>query len=214
MTSYHLHVHNQHLELLPHKSIYWQNTSTLILSDLHLGKTAHFRKNGLPLPANSGIQDLLSLEQLLLEKRPKRLLILGDLFHSTYNSDWEHFGELRSKFDYIQFDLVPGNHDILHKKHYDRFDIQLLPDWLQEEKLVFSHIPMEVDSTLLNISGHIHPGFCLEGKARNYLTLPCFYLHNHTLLLPAFGKLTGLSRMPKPKEAQVFVVAGKAVHKI
>lgn len=214
MSSYHLHLLDQHLELLPHKSIFWRNKNTLILSDLHLGKASHFRKHGLALPQESGMQDLLLLESLLTETQPERLLILGDLFHSTYNTDWEHFGELRQKFDYIPFDLVPGNHDILQKKHYERFNISFLPNFVEEESLIFSHVPMEVEKGRLNISGHIHPGFYLEGKARNSLKLPCFYMHGQMLILPAFGKLTGLKMMAKPKEAEVFVVTGKAVHKI
>jgi metallophosphoesterase superfamily enzyme len=40
------------------RALFWKETSALILSDLHLGKTAHFRKNGIPLPANIILEDL------------------------------------------------------------------------------------------------------------------------------------------------------------
>ena len=78
------------LELLPQKAIYWHDTQTLIVSDLHLGKASHFRKHGLPIPMESGIDDLQQLGLLLDIYKPQRLLILGDLFHSDYNQEWEY----------------------------------------------------------------------------------------------------------------------------
>lgn len=214
MSSYPLEIHTQHFDLLPQKCIHWRNKNTLLISDLHLGKAGHFRKNGLFLPQESGMADLILLEKLLLEFKPTRLLILGDLFHSVYNPDWEHFGELRKRFAHIVFDLVPGNHDILHKQHYTRFDITFLPTIVKEEHFVFSHIPMEVEGPFLNVSGHVHPGFYLEGKARNSVRLPCFYLHDKNLILPAFGQLTGLSLVQKKENTGIYVSTGKSVLKI
>src|SRR5690606_2589024 len=109
-----IQLHNHTFHLLSSKAVLWDDKKTLMLSDLHLGKAAHFRKHGLALPYASGLADLQVLEQLLLEHKPERLLILGDLFHSSYNADWEHFGNLRNRFPQINFELVPGNHDILH----------------------------------------------------------------------------------------------------
>ena len=40
----------EQLTLNQYRSIFWDKEKSLILSDLHLGKTAHFRKNGIALP--------------------------------------------------------------------------------------------------------------------------------------------------------------------
>ena len=40
--------------LHPFGSLYWKDKNILLISDLHLGKISHFRKNGLAIP-NSAI---------------------------------------------------------------------------------------------------------------------------------------------------------------
>ncbi len=214
MKSYHLYLKEQHFELLPHKSVFWHEKKTLILSDLHLGKTGHFRKHGLSLPPESGMKDLVALKKLLHDFQPSRLLILGDLFHSEYNQDWDHFGTLRQEFPAVRFDLVPGNHDILPTSYYTQFGISFLSSKVEEGQFVFSHVPFVAEQGLITISGHIHPGFYMEGRAKHAVRLPCFYFLDDVLLLPAFGKLTGLKMMPKTPKAEIFVVAGASVHKI
>jgi DNA ligase-associated metallophosphoesterase len=214
MKSYALTLGKHQMELHPCKFLFWKTKSTLILSDIHLGKAAHFRKHGVSLPANSGTKDLVLLHRLLSDFQPNRLLILGDLFHSEHNDDWEYFGKLRRTFPFIRFELVPGNHDLLEAHHYTQHGITVLPAIVKEEEFVFSHEPIPVEDPFINICGHVHPGHYMEGKGKNGLRLPCFYFHKQTLLLPAFGKLTGLYCMPKHKTAQVFVVAGSSVLKV
>lgn len=206
-----LTIHDHTFELLPQKAIYWQDAQTLILADAHLGKAAHFRKNGMAIPRESGMEDLLQLDFLLNLYSPKRLLILGDLFHSTYNQEWEYFGALRKNHAETAFHLVRGNHDILKEYHYSKYDIELHAKVLKENDFIFSHDAVSVKENQFIISGHIHPGFVLEGKGRQRLTLPCFYKKNNTLVMPAFGWLTGLAHMPNDKSAEVFVVTEEKV---
>ena len=33
------------------RALYWKKENALIISDLHVGKSAHFRKNGIAIPA-------------------------------------------------------------------------------------------------------------------------------------------------------------------
>jgi metallophosphoesterase superfamily enzyme len=54
----------------------------LILSDLHLGKTAHFRKNGIPLPANIILEDLKRLSILIDHFKPEKIIVVGDFLHA------------------------------------------------------------------------------------------------------------------------------------
>jgi len=209
-----LYINNTVLELLPQKAIYWRNTQTLIVSDLHLGKASHFRKHGLAIPMESGTDDLQQLDLLLDAYKPKRLLILGDLFHSDYNQEWEYFGALRRKYTNIIFELVRGNHDILKVHHYEKYDITLHEKTLSENNFIFAHDFVTLENHEFLISGHIHPGFVLHGKGRQKITLPCFYKKKNTLVMPAFGRLTGLAHMSHAEDAEVFVLTEEAVHRM
>ncbi|MGN6647324.1 MAG: ligase-associated DNA damage response endonuclease PdeM [Cytophaga sp.] len=209
-----LTIHEQIFELLPQKAMYWRDAQTLIISDLHLGKASHFRKNGMAIPMDSAMEDLQQLDFLLNTYSPKRLLILGDLFHSEYNQEWELFGALRRKYASIVFQLVRGNHDILKDHHYEKYDIEMHANTLHEHDFIFSHDKVAVKEKQFCITGHIHPGFVLSGKGRQSITLPCFYKKKNTLVMPAFGWLTGLAHMPYDKTAEVFVLTEEAVHRI
>ena len=41
-----LQIKQQRIKLLPEGAAYWVNTKSLLIADAHLGKIAHFRKNG------------------------------------------------------------------------------------------------------------------------------------------------------------------------
>jgi DNA ligase-associated metallophosphoesterase len=209
-----LNIHDQIFELLPQKAIYWSDAQTLIVADVHLGKASHFRKNGLAIPMESGMDDLQQLDFLLKAYKPKRLLILGDLFHSEYNQEWEFFGALRRTYSEIVFHLVRGNHDILKEHHYEKYAIEVHAKVLKENDFIFSHDEIPLKEKQFLFTGHIHPGFVLYGKGRQSITLPCFYKKKNALIMPAFGWLTGLAQMPAEKNAEVFVVTEEAVHRI
>ena len=197
--------------LCPQKAILWKSQSTLLLSDLHLGKINHFRKAGIPVPSKANDHNLEIFIDLINTCKPKRIVCLGDLFHSHYNTEWEVFGEVVKHFSEIQFELVLGNHDIMGKYQYLRKGITL-HDSLRIGKFILTHHPMvEVPEETYNITGHIHPGVSLRGKGRQSMTLPCFYFGNNQAYLPAFGKFTGLARIAPRKEDKVYIVAENKV---
>ena len=49
------------LWLSPGRSIFWEEKKSLIISDLHFGKTGHFRKSGIAIPQAVYKQDLQRL---------------------------------------------------------------------------------------------------------------------------------------------------------
>lgn len=197
----------EQFSLYPQKAIFWISQQTLLLSDLHLGKINHFRRAGIPVPAKANDHNLESLIDLIAACKPKRIICLGDLFHSHYNAEWEAFGEVVKHFSSIAFELVQGNHDIMGKYQYSRKGIRV-HDSLQIGKFLLTHHPLEtVPEGMYNIAGHIHPGVSLRGRGRQAITLPCFYFSAKQALLPAFGKFTGLAKIAPAKEDKVFVVA-------
>ena len=45
-----IEIKNNRFTLHPSGGVYWIDKKTLLLADIHLGKVAHFRKNGIPVP--------------------------------------------------------------------------------------------------------------------------------------------------------------------
>ena len=45
-----IELQGEELILTNKRAMYWAAQKALILSDLHVGKTAHFRKHGIPIP--------------------------------------------------------------------------------------------------------------------------------------------------------------------
>jgi DNA ligase-associated metallophosphoesterase len=192
--------------LRPQKAIVWHRHQVLLLADLHLGKVNHFRRSGIAVPTRANDRNLEIIVDLINATRPTRVICLGDLFHSHYNTEWEVFGELVSHFRAVSFELVLGNHDILSDHQYERKGIRVY-DKLQLDHIIMTHHPLEsIDEGCYNLAGHIHPGVHLRGKGRQSLILPCFYFGKKQGLLPAFGMFTGLARIVPRKEEKVFAI--------
>lgn len=193
------------------KAIFWEKEQLLLISDVHLGKAGHFRKSGVPVPAHVHFGDLVRLSALIKTYEPVRVVFLGDLFHSDYNQDWDHFCDWLERYSSVNFTLIRGNHDILYKIDYINAGIELI-DELRLSPFSFTH-EKEL-SDLYNFSGHLHPSVRLRGQARQSLNLPCFYFSDRHALMPAFGTFTGYVAIEPARSDQVFVVAEKQVIKV
>lgn len=193
------------LYLLPEKAIYWKDRGLLLIADLHLGKTTHFRKNGMAVPPQTANRNWKKLHQLFRLHQPQRVCFLGDLFHSTENKEWTVFGELTQSYPDIQFELVMGNHDILEASAYQALGFEVFQENKVEGPFILTHEPLN-EPELYNLCGHIHPGVKLSGKGRQRLRAACFYFGEKQGILPAFGSFTGLAKIPVKKQDQVFVI--------
>ncbi|HEX5655055.1 MAG TPA: metallophosphoesterase, partial [Chitinophagaceae bacterium] len=114
---------NQRLVLHPSRVLYWEEAAALIISDLHFGKTGHFRKAGIAIPQNVYKEDLQRLVSLLQYFQPGQLIITGDLFHSKANKELELFKKWRQDLSALPIHLVKGNHDILQDQWYEEAGI-------------------------------------------------------------------------------------------
>lgn len=198
--------------LLPQKALFRPKYKQLILCDIHLGKAAHFRKQGIPMPGQSHLKDLDTLHYLINSYKPETVVILGDLFHSKYNREWIWFKSLLMHYTHIQFVLVEGNHDILPEQAYEVQNLMKVAR-LEERQLIFTHHPLE-ESRKFNICGHVHPGLLLQGLARQSVKLPCFYKTRTHLILPAFGNLTGLFLLERESDSEYYLVNANRVVKL
>ena len=207
-------IFGEQMELLPQKAVFWGRERILFLADVHLGKVNHFRRSGIPVPPKANERNLELIIDLVNLTRPDRVICLGDLFHSHYNPEWEVFGELVKHFVKISFELVLGNHDIMSEQQYVRKGI-VVHSTLRIAPFIFTHHPLEeADHEFYNLSGHLHPGVNMRGKARQSVTLPCFYFGENRGLLPAFGTFTGMARIYPKKNGRVFVIVEEKIIEI
>lgn len=206
-------MHKQHFTLLPQRAIYWQQYQALIISDLHIGKAMHFRKEGIAIPKNVFDGDLQTLNDLINAYTPKQLLVVGDMFHSRHNNEITLFQLWRLQYPTLKIVLVKGNHDILSKLHYAELDIDVVHEY-ETDEFIFTHDKCDTDTKKFCFSGHLHPGVRIDGMARQSLKFPCFYFTENHCVLPAFSKFTGLS-IVKPKQGdKVYAIADNQVVKV
>jgi uncharacterized protein len=198
---------DQHLDLLPQKAIFWKEQQALILSDLHIGKITWFRKNGIPLPINAGIENVEKLQFLLANFPVKLVILTGDVFHNEMNLETEQFFEWR-KLVPVPFILVRGNHDPLSFRHPD---FEIYNEEFILDPFVFTHHPSDVADGRSYISGHVHPVFRLHGRGYISARLPCFYKFGDQLILPSFGYFTGGYEISPRPEERVFLISGSKV---
>ncbi|WP_299015898.1 ligase-associated DNA damage response endonuclease PdeM [uncultured Polaribacter sp.] len=186
-------VKNEILQVTNQRVLYWETQKSLILSDLHIGKAAHFQKSGIPIPKSVLTTDLERLKQLIIHFKAENLIIVGDLFHAGYNKDLDEFKTWLQQFNNLKLQLVKGNHDRLSNTIYEKFHIEVFPSQLSINNLKFVHDAVEENEEVFTISGHIHPGVFIKGRGKQRIKLPCFQMSKNQLILPAFSLFTGLN---------------------
>lgn len=206
-----IQIKNQNFILHASGGIYWKEQSVLFVADVHLGKSAHFRKNGSAIPSFTDVENYQKLDLLIQNFAVKRLVFLGDLFHSVYNSSWNAFENWANR-QHFQIDLVVGNHDVIPASYFEKVEVKTHQQ-LSLKKFSCTHHPQKKPE-LFNFCGHLHPGFRLHGSGKQMLKLPCFYLQQNQLILPAFGSFTGHYFITPEVNERVFVVAEDEVFEI
>lgn len=182
----------EELYLLPEKAIYWKSRQSLLVADLHLGKSGHFRKSGIPVPSAVHHHDLQRLSAVFEKFPVTTVYLLGDLFHSIHNNEWEYFSRWRRQYPQVEMHLVKGNHDVLDDQLISEVHLQLHHESLVVAPFFFSHQPVEnLHPEQYCFYGHLHPAVKLRGKGLQSLTFPCFSFGKKSAVLPAFGGFTG-----------------------
>jgi DNA ligase-associated metallophosphoesterase len=203
----------QQLWLSAHRCVFWEEAKTLIVSDLHFGKTGHFRKSGIAVPQAVYKEDLQRLVHLLQYFQPQKLVVVGDLFHSHENKELELFRRWRHDFANLEIHLVKGNHDILHDNWYRQCGIHVTPEELEMDCFRFRH-DMSGPSVSGNhyfFSGHIHPGVRIKGAAKQSLSFPCFYFASSFCVLPAFSRFTGMALVRPADNENIFAIVNNHI---
>ena len=75
-----IQINENHFDLHPSGALYWEEKKTLMLADVHLGKVAHFRKNGIAVPRKAEGAFYEKITLLLNEFEVERLLFFRRSF--------------------------------------------------------------------------------------------------------------------------------------
>lgn len=208
-------VNGEEIWLSADKCFYWDKEKALVLADLHLGKSGHFRKEGVGIPQTVFKEDLHCLLAQVQFFRPEQLIVVGDMFHSRANKELDLFSRWRNDFSALHIQLVKGNHDILKEDWYFQNGIQVHDECLVSGRFLFQHDYdpdcKEVSEDAYLFCGHIHPGISLRGLGRQRLQFPCFYFAERFCALPAFSRFTGFSLVKKQKKDRVFAIVNNDI---
>jgi len=206
-------IQKQHLWLSAERCIFWEEEKSLIVSDLHFGKTGHFRKSGIAVPQNVFKEDLQRLVAQIQHFQPKHLIVVGDFFHSNANKELELFKKWREDFPGISIHLIKGNHDILQEDWYTSCDIKLNEAEMNISDFTFIHditsrisVNGQLSTANYFFSGHIHPGIRISGAGKQSLCFPCFYFGKRYAVLPAFSRFTGVALIEPEENENVFAI--------
>lgn len=205
----------EHLILGGERTLYWENENTLVIADLHVGKTGHFRKAGIGVPAGVYKDDLHRLLAQILFFKAERLIIVGDLTHSIANREMDLFRKWRKDFSSLDVQLAKGNHDILDNRWYEEADIKVHNEPFAIRNFIFVHDVLKpkikTEPGQYVFSGHVHPGVVISGKGRQSLRLPCFYFSSSYCILPAFSRFTGTYSIAPDRNDSVYAIVEKEI---
>ncbi len=202
-------VAGERVQLLPDRALFWPRTETLIVADVHLGKAAAFRRKGVAVPSGGTRDDLDRLECLIEQTRARRLLVLGDLFHTRVSPEEptiDAFDLFREHLPELCFQVIRGNHDRAIERLPAEWRIEWTTGSLFEPPFVFAHEPAP-DARGYVLAGHIHPVVRLRARADS-LRLPVFWFgaESDVGVLPSFGAFTGGYRVSPGAADQVVAV--------
>lgn len=207
-----INVQQETFTLTNQRALFWEEQKALILSDLHIGKTAHFRKNGIALANQIMKNDLERLSILIEYFKPEKFIVVGDLLHAGDNSDVDEFCEWRNQYSDLQFHLIEGNHDRISKKLESKLCLNFKSESLEIDDFMLIH-DFEKKHRKFQITGHIHPGFVINSPVKK-IKLPCFVVTENQLLLPAFSEFTGLDTKNLPQKGRFYVFTDAEIYEI
>lgn len=233
MHSEFFHVHSESFLILSSGAVFWPRLKALLISDLHLAKSGHFRKHGIPVPGFINQEDLLLMERSIDYTNAERCFILGDALHSSANSELWEIIEWRKQVTTPIY-LIPGNHDLLDKDWYQKMSITVLPKHICMHSFGFIHdlqamheplyefqpeterlqLVSSKDAELPHFSGHIHPKVLLQGKGRQKLSMACLWIQKKHIILPAFGSFKGGEHVFPMQGDEIYVLAEQSISKI
>lgn len=194
------------LAALPSGALHWPERALLVVSDLHLGKSARLSSvGGAQLPPYEVRATLERLDADLTQTGARHVICLGDSFDfpglERYLPEedllWLTRLQAGRRWTWIEGNHDPGPID-LGGEH--RAEVTLGP-------LTFRHI---ATTERAEVSGHYHPKIRLQARGAT-LSRPCFLYDSDRLILPAYGAYTGGLACDRPPLATLMAADALAI---
>jgi uncharacterized protein len=172
----------------PSGALWWPDTATLIVADLHLEKGSSFARQGLLLPPYDTRATLGRLAAVIERLRPARIVALGDSFHDDEAADrldpadQALLAQLVERQDWL---WLAGNHD---PRPGPALGGRVELDACEFDGITLRH--EAAWSGQAELSGHYHPKASVSVHGRR-LTCRCFIADQRRVILPAFGAYAG-----------------------
>ncbi|MGE5337018.1 MAG: ligase-associated DNA damage response endonuclease PdeM [Gemmatimonadota bacterium] len=202
--------------LLSQRAAFVEDERVLVVADAHFGKAAAFRARGVPVPRGTTEDNLARLDDLIVQLGPLRLVLLGDLFHARESHSpptVEAMTAWRRRRAALEIVLVEGNHDHHAGAPPAALGIRVEAEPWRSEGFAYCHHPHKVAAETV-VAGHLHPCVRLYGRADESLRLPCFWLRDRLLVLPAFGEFTGGASIVREDGDRVIAIAEERLFEI
>ncbi len=207
-------IEEQQLHLLPSRGVYVPEHKTLLVADTHFGKEATFRRNQIPVPSGATCATLAMITEMLRETNAQRLIFLGDFFHASSSKSIDVMQSLDGFFAKhltVQMQLTLGNHDRQLGELPASWSLEI-EQQLQLGDLQLVHHPQEPGAgSRLVCCGHVHPAIRPRRATDRIGKLPCFWLSERQLVLPAIGDFTGTQIIRLGAKDRVWVCADDQV---
>ncbi|MEM2954383.1 MAG: metallophosphoesterase [Candidatus Nanoarchaeia archaeon] len=173
--------------------------SILAFADFHLGYNFSLIEKGIYVPQNQIKDTLERLEKTfrLLNKKPKKIILLGDLKHDFGNLPFEVYREIQRFISFLlkwceEIILIKGNHDTTVPKYVK------IKKFYKFKEFLFCHGDVLPDKTLLKniktiIMGHLHPTVTLTDdfvSEKVKVFVKSKYKFKTLIILPAFNLIT------------------------
>lgn len=195
------------LRALPSGAVHWPEQATLVVSDLHLGKSERMARRGGPmLPPYEVTETLDRLLDDIAATHPRTVICLGDSF--------DDLTAARAARAAVSDRLAPalaGRRWIWIEGNHDPGPVDLGGEHLAElplGPLVFRHIAQP--EARGEVSGHFHPKARVRLRGRT-ITRRCMLIDDARLMLPAYGTYTGGLFSHEPVLANLMAANAQAI---
>jgi len=184
--------------VLYNNSVYFVNSKTLIINDIHLGFESALTRDGIFVPStNVNIVaqelDLVAKNMQQTKAIVEKVVINGDIKHSFSDIDKNTKSELDLFFDTIlqkfkpkEIIVVKGNHDTFLNLYMARQRIKFVEEYKFVEKgytivVTHGHKKITLQKEFIYIIGHEHPAVGIR-KGSTYEQYKCFLFGTTALL--------------------------------
>ncbi|MFD2236147.1 ligase-associated DNA damage response endonuclease PdeM [Aureimonas populi] len=195
----------------PSGVLYAPEERLLVVSDLHLEKSAAFARRGMLLPPYDTAATLALLGSALARYQPARVVCLGDSFHDRPGA-----ALMPLPFRETLVSLMAGREWIWITGNHDPEPPAFLGGETREEvrigPFVFRHEPSPF-ARMGEVAGHLHPFARVAGNGRS-VRGACFASDGSRMVMPSFGVTTGGLNVLDRAFAGLFAVERAVAHVI